>query len=497
MPQTITIHWTKNSLRAVVVGRRVAHAEVDNVIEVPIEESEQPEDIGKKLAEVLSAYRPKRSRPSRSKIVFAVGREMLSWQHLELPPCPADELPDLVHMQADIDLDAGDDLVGFDFMPLVGDENTANRVLAITVDPDGLNQLQEIWDAAEIVPHRMVPLSLGWPAAARRAIDGDDHSIKIFITPFAQEATLWATVNGRITLFRRIQLPGTEDFVALENAVTAELRRTMLAIAQQQPAIEGISIWIAGKRPDKLTELIDVLDRKFEVDILPMDFSSDSAIVSAKLFQNPSAADTMPLVGLALDEAAGNAPLIDLLHPRKRIIRRSNTRLYALAGAALFAAVAFVGGKAYSNLNAPIVKADIAKEEMALLKKNKKDLLADEEFEKTVQNWMSESPNMLTELQLLSKIVRPTALDNEKFSVDQDVVVEKLDIGGRQMTIDFAARKYPELQPLEDRLRSDGKRRVQRDGTAELEDTIPNYPWHIRSTIDVAEEESSGEGKKS
>ncbi len=492
MPQSIAIHWTKNYLRAVVVGRRVAHAEVDNVIEFPLEESDEPETIGKKLAEVLTPC-----KPGRSKIVFAVGRDMLSWQHLELPPCPAAELPDLVHMQTDVDVSSTDELVGFDFLPLSGDESTPNRVIAIAVEAEELAKLQTIWEAAEITPDRLVPLALGWPAAAQRAIDGDEQPIRIFITPFAQEATIWATVNGQITLFRRIQLPAADNFDTLEKIVAAELRRTLLAIAQQQPEIDGASIWIAGKRPDKLTELVELLDQKLDVDVLPMDFSADSAIVSAKLFQNPSAADTMPLVGLALDEAVGNAPPIDLLHPRKRVIRRSNRRLYALAGTAIFAAVAFFGGKAYTKLNAPVEAADIAREEMALLEKSKKELLADENFEKTVRTWMNDAPNILIELQHLSKIVRPVALNSEDFVIDQDVVIEKLEIGERQMVIDIAARKYPELQPLEDRLRSDGSRRVQRDGTAELEETIPGYPWHIRSTIDVAEDEPSKEGNKS
>ena len=106
----------------------------------------------------------------------------------------------------------------------------------------------------------------------------------------------------------------------------------------------------------------------------------------------------------------------------------------------------------------------------------------------------------MNELQTLSKTVRPLPLDAEEFQVDNDVVIEKLDIGGQQMAINVAAREYYGLQPLEDRLRHDGARRVQRDGPAEVDDDgkepIPNYPWHIRSTIDVAEDETTKEGKK-
>ena len=62
-------------------------------------------------------------------------------------------------------------------------------------------------------------------------------------------------------------------------------------------------------------------------------------------------------------------PLIDLLHPRKRIIRANYNRIYALAGAALLAGILFVGGEFYEKLNAPVFEADVAREEISSAEK--------------------------------------------------------------------------------------------------------------------------------
>ena len=482
MPQVIVLHWEKHTLRAVVAGRRVAHLEVDAVIDIPFEEDADAESIGNQLKIALAPH-----RPSRAKIVLAISRHLLSWQHLDLPPCPAEDLPDLVYMQAGFDTTRTGEAIGFDFLPLSGSDQSPHRVLAISLQAEELTLLRNICEAADLTPNRFVPLSLGWPAAAQRATRGDEQPIGIFVAPFAQEATIWATIDGQIVLFRQLFLPPAEDLEALSKALAAEFRRTLMAVSQEHPELTGASAWIVGKRPDEVSQLAELVDDKIEFAVQPMDFASDSALLSTKGSSEVSTSDTLPLAGLALDEAAGNAPPVDLLHPRKRPAPRAGKRTYALAGLVLLSLVTYGGWLGYGELNAPVELADTARAELALLSESEKKLEEDVEFVTAIHDWQDDSMNLLSELQKISSKMRPLPLESEEFNLEQDVVLRKLDIAGKLFSIDAALRTYPAVINLESRLR-DGTGRVQRGQLEEL-GSPPDYDvWIFRASIDFSDE---------
>jgi len=489
MAHVIVIHWDKNTLRAVVARRRVAHLEVDTVIAIPLEGTGNAESTGQQLKKALAPH-----RPSRAKIVLAISRHLLTWQHLDLPPCPAEDLPNLVSMQAGFDTTRTGEPIGFDFLPLSGDDQTAHQVLAISLQAEELTLLRKICVAADLTPKRFVPLSLGWPAAARRTTRGDEQPISIFVAPFAQEATLWATLDGRLVLFRQMHFPSTDDLSALSRAVAAELRRTFLALSQQHPEPNGATAWIVGKRPDEVSQLAESIDKQLELDVQPMDFASDGALLSTRVGAEVTTSDTLPLVGLALDEASGNAPPVDLLHPRQRLAPRAGHRTYALAAIVLLALLTYGGWLGYTALHAPIEVADTARAELALLAKSEESLRADEELVATIRDWQNDSVNILTELQKLSGRIRPLPLDAEKFNVEQDVVLKKLDIAGTRLDMEAALRTYPAVADLETRLR-EGTGRVQRD-TAEENEDPPNYLWLIRASVDFNGETDEEEKQK-
>ncbi len=484
MAQVIVVYWNTRTLEAVVVGRRVAYTEVDAVLDLPLDHADDPAVIGQQLKEALAPYRPK-----RAKIVLAVSREVLNWQHLDLPPCPLEDLPDLVAMQVGSETPRTSDPLGLDFLPLVGDASTPHQLLTVSLEPEKLAHLQEVCHAADLTPKRIVPLSMGWPAAAKRTTRGGEQPICIFVAPFSQEATIWATVEGRLVLFRQVYFPSADNLPALSTAVAAELRRTFFALSQQHSEQSAASAWIVGKRPDNIYKLVETLSetsiKQLPMDVQPMDFASDGALFSAKMSTDSSASAALPLAGLALEEAAGNTPLVDLLHPRQRPAPRTGRRTYALVAATLLALLAYVGWLGYTELNAPVKLADLARAKLALLADSEDELKADEQFAKVLAQWSDDSVNILTELQTLSEKIRPLALDAEDFDVEKDVVLKSLEIGGSRLDIEAALRTYPAVAILENRLR-ESVGRVQRD-PAEENESPPNYDWFIRATIDFTD----------
>ena len=132
MPTAIALHWNANTLHYVVAeGERI-----EAVASVALEKQMDPVAVGRRLAEALAPY-----SPGRATVVVAIGRSALEWQHLSLPPCPADELPDVVRLQADREQSSTDDDLGFDFLPLLGDEHTPQEVLTVAVEPAELAKI--------------------------------------------------------------------------------------------------------------------------------------------------------------------------------------------------------------------------------------------------------------------------------------------------------------------------------------------------------------------
>jgi hypothetical protein len=177
------------------------------------------------------------------------------------------------------------------------------------------------------------------------------------------------------------------------------------------------------------------------------------------------------------------APLVDLLHPHQRPKTEINLRTYslaAIAGALLLALLAWTG---YSRLQAPLQQAAVDRAELNLLEESLEQLQAFEQRAAAIRGWQSEAPNVLLHLQQLSKSFRPQPLDAQEFPTDQDVLLEKLDLNKRQLTVDALARSNQAVQPLEARLR-DAEYRPQR-GKSDPSETVKEYPWHFKSTIEI------------
>ena len=467
MSAVVALYWNQPTLQMVVA--RSGRIQVADSIE--LEPGASPAALGQRLAEALTPH-----SLGRTKTVVAIGRQTLEWQHLSLPPCPPEELTDVVRLQADQDLSAGDDEVGFDYLPLVGDEQTSYQVLTVEIPSAELDKIREICRAANLTLDRVVPLATGWPALALQAAQGTAASTTIFVAPQTKEAMLWATREGKIVIFRQFQIAATEDHSTLQAAIGSELRRTLLSMPQHAQS-GPTSVLLVDRQANSLQEVANSLDAALDVSVGSIDLTSQHEALAAS---QPSAA---PLAGLALDELQGTRPVVDLLHPRRRPHAQVNVRTYALAATAAILCVALLGWTGYARLQAPLDQAAVDQAELTLLNEPLEQLEEYEQRAAAIRNWTTAAPNMLVHLQQVSKQIRPHALDAEDFPVDQDVVLESLAFDKRKLTIDALARNSRLVAPLEMRLR-DVDYLPQRD-KSDASQTLPGYPWHFKSTVEV------------
>lgn len=475
MSTTIAIHWTEPTLQYVVVQGSGAAT----VGEFSLDIRQEPALVGRQLSEAIAPF-----LQGRVKLIVALSRGALQWQHLSLPPCPADELPDVVRLQADHDLHSSDEDLGFDFLPLVGDEQTPYQVLTVALAASELAKIRQVFRAANVTLERIVPLAAGWPALTKQIAHDVKPQTHIFVAPSfhasaVNEATLWATRAERVVLLRQFQLAAADDTADSVSAIGSELRRTLLALSEHAEGAE-LTISLVGHQQAQLAELASTLDAQLEVPVQLLDVTARHPSLSAEA---STATPPLALAALAIDEARGQAPLVDLLHPHRRPQAQVNLRTYALAAAAGVLLVTLFGWFSYMKLQAPLNQAAKDQAELTLLKQPLEKLQEYEQRAGAIRDWSAEAPNLLVHLQQMSQCLRPQALDAEGFSIDQDVVLEKWNIEKRRLTIDALARSSRAVQPLESRLRESGYR-PQR-GKSEPSPTSKEYPWHFQSTIEI------------
>ncbi|MGI9430320.1 MAG: hypothetical protein ACR2NM_16785 [Bythopirellula sp.] len=469
MSKAIAIYWNDSQLAFVVADDGTVEALDSIAVDAKLDAA----TLGKRLSDALEPY-----APARFKTIVALGRESLEWQHLSLPPCPADELPELVRMQADREFSGGDEDVGFDYLSLAGDEKTAHQVLTVSIDSDRLATIREACQTANLALERIVPLASGWPSIAQQTSSGASLGTQVLVAPEDKSATLWATRAGRVVLVRQFQLAASAEPELRTTAVVNELRRTLLSLSQHEDR-GNPQVALLGEQTESLAALAQSLNDQLGLAAAVHDVAADLPTLPT----HNTSAPMLPLAGLAIDETLAVEPLVDLLHPHQRSKAEINVRTYSLAAIAGVLFLALLTWTGYARLQAPLKQAAADRAELQLLAESLDDLQVFEAKAAAIRNWESEAPNLLLHLQQLSKSFRPQALDEQKFPTDQDVLLEKLDLNKRQLTIDALARNSQAVQPLEARLRESAYR-PQR-GKSDPSEIVKEYPWHFKSTIEI------------
>ena len=468
MRRVIILHWKAESLQAIVLRGSSSSQELEAVVDVPQQDSTA--ETGRILAEKLANF-----SPNRAQLAVAVSRDNLRWQHLSLPPCPMEELPDLVRLQSDYSSNGSDDLAGLDFLPLSGDENTPHRVWIISVSPTHLGNLRKVLSTADLEPSQVVPAVLGWPHVLTHTRE-QGNAGTIFVAPLEEEAAIWGEVAGRVVTFRQLHLPdSTADHFS--STVIAEVKRTLLAFGQEHTDDGDPKVAFIDNCSSLAQDLIEALRAELRQDITPLQ--------SGITLSPDSAAGSIPqsVCGIAASVLSGTSPHVDLLHPRERPAPKTRLQTYYLAATAVLALALLIAWKGFRDLQAPLERAAVMQAEIDLREENKDVYATAEKEAAAIRAWQAKSVNLLEELRIITRHVRSEPLDSENFPEDDDVVIGKMELRGRQFTITAYTKQNSDLRPVEYRLR-DGTHRVRR-GATERTDEVSGYPVKFESIVDV------------
>ncbi|MEQ8836011.1 MAG: hypothetical protein RID07_04330, partial [Lacipirellulaceae bacterium] len=146
----------------------------------------------------------------------------------------------------------------------------------------------------------------------------------------------------------------------------------------------------------------------------------------------------------------------------------------------------FVGWLGFENVNGPLRAAEEAREQAALYEEQLKELAEEQEQHSKVLEWQANTVNVLNELTALSEKIRPVSLADEEFPKDQDVLTVEIDLVSDEWTLTTLAKSAAAAEPLETRLRNDG-RRVTRQVLRKEEKAKEGYQFRLVEKLQPAE----------
>jgi Tfp pilus assembly PilM family ATPase len=474
MSSAIVLQLASDKIRAVVTRASGESLLVDAIETVPIVGTDLTA-AEKQLSAALEDH-----HPTKARVLLAVPSSSIRWQYLTLPPCPPEDLPALVKLQLELESSRDDEQIGYDFLPLAGNAERPQRVLAMILKVADLARVRNLGRVSGMRIDAVVPMAMGWPA---REVTTNEQAaeVQVFVALENKEATIWATSNRELALLRQVQLaeewesPGSTAFLA------GQIRRTMLSLAQEGIATEAAPVFVLGEPAESLEQLAASLGQQLgrsvqaarpkEV-VLPTNAQAERGELS-------------PLLGLAWQAVRNQAPQLDFLHPRKPPAPQSQRRTMVLAGIAATMLASLIGWQGYAALNNPLVAAEELEDELSAVNQELEPLQAEERDAARIRDWLAASPNVLTELAELSKDWRPQPFDASDFAIAKDGVLKRIEINNRRVTLTGNVANSAAVQPLENRLR-DGGHRVRREQSEPAADG-GQYPWQVQVVVDIVD----------
>ncbi|MHB1034231.1 MAG: type IV pilus biogenesis protein PilM [Pirellulales bacterium] len=481
MARLLALEWDDREARLAVASTRGERIILEQAFSVALgaqnaEPAKGEPDIGEAISAALAAR-----RLSRLETLVAVGRPSIELKNLSLPPAPDAELPDMVRFQAMREFNTLGEDWPLDFLPITGSAEEPRNVLAATIAPELVEQIQSTCQTAGLKPVRLVLRPCPAASLLLKRLGGGEEQVRLLIDVLAEEADLTVIVGSKVVFLRTTRLPG-DVFASPEQSgiLVAEVRRTIAAVQNQLGGRPVEAIYLCGSGRDH-TELAERLTQELTLPSHVFDPFAGLDLegeLLAGLPENPG--QFAPLLGMLLDEADGTPHAFDFLHPRRRPEPPSRGKRAALVGG-IAVAVALVAG-----LGLWLAERSLASEidqltQEKLAQKAPLDRAAKvEQVVKKIDEWASTDVVWIDELRELSQDV-PSA---------KDVIATKLTfsptVSGGQMDLDGSVREASAVDSLETALR-DSRHRVEGKGTRQNKDG-KGYAWQFGTVITVIPE---------
>ena len=311
MVKKIAIDWDESELRLVAAQCSGSNVKVTDTALIDIEDGDVMETLRQALLQ---------RGLERTETLVAIGRGKAELRELQLPPVPADELPDMVRFQAIRSFASAGDSATVDYL-VTGQTDAGTSMIAAAVGPAKLSEIHEICEASDLQVKRIALRPL---AAAALLLSQRNQPTSmgetVLIDLLSDDAEIVVARNGKVVFVRTVRLPSSS--AGRPAALAGELRRSLVACGAAA-APDRVILWgresMHREDVEKIAEAsgspVDVVN---PFDLVDVDRSAEASLPDH--IGRPA-----PLVGLlASDEVAGDR-LIDFLNPRKRAEAKPDT----------------------------------------------------------------------------------------------------------------------------------------------------------------------------
>lgn len=490
MQRILAIDWDRNEVRGLLMrssgptGRVVLGAWAASLATAD-PNGLSGKQIGARLAAAMAA-----NRPSKVTTLVGVGRDHVQIKLLSLPPAPPDELPELVRFQAEREFTALGADAALDFVPISGNAETPNQVLALALSPAGMAEAREVCEALDLETDRIEVRGCAAAALASRASGIATTEVALIVNPLAEEADLAVQADDKVILLRTVRLPDPSQTEARQRALIGEIRRTIAAVRQQLTDRQVDRVIICGNEAsiggssnlaDELKVAVSLIDPA----------AQPSAGLSLKSVPPESVSRFAAVFGMAVSECERRPPIVDFANVRKRIEIRRFSRVHILAAGVAAAAILWFAAHLWQQISAPT-------RELAELQARIRDVESQAETYKDVtaqaaivERWAATDVDWLDELEKIAKRVRPKPLTAKDFPVAGDAVLTQLrivrpsgvDAAGGRLHLQGVAKNSAAVKDLEERLGDDKHRVIP--GLGKTDKAIPGYDWSFGLEVRV------------
>ena len=302
--------------------------------------AKNPDQAGKWLREQLQQH-----GVSSKQTLISLPRDETVVRPLDLPEAPANELPDLVRLQAATKSVLPLDELLLDYVPLPPTSGvTGQNVLMATISTELVDKIRRVTDAAGL---ELTSIGISSFASAelvaqverRRGDNRNDVSLIVGRQDKRVEVTV---MRGEHLLFTHSKLLDGNDAAAHTQAILAEVSRSVVALGETIPGLRIARVWVLGTG-DEDAQLCDALQKRLACDSKSsLDPFTDVPITMDTNELPDERGQYAGPLGMVLSQSGASIEAVDFLNPRRAAVRRDLKKLQAVWGAAAVAALILV-----------------------------------------------------------------------------------------------------------------------------------------------------------
>jgi Tfp pilus assembly PilM family ATPase len=354
----IALEWDSAEVRLVVGSRTGKHAVLRQALRMPLarrEEGEKEEDHAGMLAESIRALL-RQAGARNARLLIGVNRQSIDLRQLTLPPCPDDELPDLVRNQALREFGPSIETSRLDFVPLPALPGEPRVVIAAALAPEASQFIDRVCEQAGLKPARLLARPYAAGSVLLEQAHGDKSSA-LLVEAHNEEANLTVVADQQVIFSRAARLTSSVD-AEHPAPLIAEIKRTLIAVQNQPPGDRVERIYLCGD-PDEVRDLAGRLHEELDLPVDPFDpFHGFDLADDLRQELPPQRGRFVSLLGMMGVEARGQKHALDFLHPRKppapeRLRKRQLTALGVVLGV-LALLGSWVAYSSFSTINVEI-----------------------------------------------------------------------------------------------------------------------------------------------